>query len=118
MDQFSCGIGAGQVENFTSTKILGVPVQGGYAQVQIDLRKVAPIPLQFTVGYGGIMKNNKRFINYNVMLWNEAILANGFWYLNDYLTLGFEFGRHQSKYKGALGSAIDYKYHTGVYFNF
>lgn len=118
MDQFSCGIGAGQVENFSSTKILGVPAQGGYAQLQIDLRKVAPIPLAFNVGYGGIMKSNKKYINYNVMLWNEAILANAFWYLNDYLTLGFEFGRHQSKYKGALGSAIDYKYHTGLSFNF
>ena len=42
MDQFSCGIGAGHVENFSSTKILGVPAQGGYAQLQIDLRKVAP----------------------------------------------------------------------------
>jgi hypothetical protein len=118
MDTFACGIGTGAVENFASTKILGVPVQGGYAQLQLDLRKIAPIPLQFSVGYGGVMKNNKRLINYNVMLWNEAILANGFWYINDYLTLGFEFGRHQSKYKGALGSAIDYKYHTGVYFNF
>lgn len=118
MDQFSCGIGAGHVENLSGTKILGIPAQGGYAQVQIDLRKVAPIPLAFSVGYGGVMKSNKRYINYNVMLWNEALLANAFWYINDYLTLGFEFGRHQSKYKGALGSAIDYKYHTGVYFNF
>ncbi|HPG49082.1 MAG TPA: hypothetical protein PLA65_05500 [Spirochaetota bacterium] len=118
MDQFSCGIGAGQVENFSSTKILGVPAQGGYAQLQIDLRKVGPIPLAFNVGYGGILKSNKRYINYNIMLWNEAIVANAFWYINDYLWLGFEFGRHQSKYKGALGSAIDYKYHTGVSFNF
>ena len=118
MDTFACGAGTGQYENLTSTKVLGVPTQGGYAQAQIDLRKIAPIPIQVSVGYGGVFKNNKRFIPAGVILWNEAILANGFWYLNDYLTLGFEFGRHQSKYKGAFGSAIDYKYHTGVYFNF
>jgi hypothetical protein len=64
------------------------------------------------------MKSNKRFVYTGTILWNEAILANGFWYLNDYLSLGFEFGRHQTKWKGALSSAVDYKYHTGVYFTF
>lgn len=118
MDTFFCGLGAGTAENFTSTKILGIPVQGGYAQVQIDLRKIGPIPLVFSAGYGGIKKNNKKIVALNTMLWNEAILANAFWYINDYLSAGFEFGRHQSKWKGALGSAIDYKYHTGVYFTF
>jgi hypothetical protein len=118
MDTFACGLGAGAVENYSGTKVLGVPEQGGYAQIQFDLRKVGPIPLAFSAGYGGILKSNKRFVYTGTILWNEAILANGFWYLNDYLVLGFEFGRHQTKWKGALGSAVDYKYHTGVYFNF
>jgi len=119
MDTFLCGGGQnGAVENYSSTKMLGIPVQGGYGQLQFDLRKVGPIPLLFSVAYGGIMKNNKRYIYTGQILWNEAILANVFWYLNDYIHVAFEYGRHQTKWKGALGSAIDHKYHTQVQFTF
>ncbi|HPC43077.1 MAG TPA: hypothetical protein PLM53_00150 [Spirochaetota bacterium] len=119
MDTFLNGGGQnGAVENFTSTKILGIPMQGGYAQVQIDLRKVAPIPLLFSAAYGGIKKSNKRNIALGNIQWNECILANVFWYLNDYIHVAFEYGRHQTQWKGNLGPSVDHKYHTQVQFSF
>jgi hypothetical protein len=119
MDSFTCGLGQnGAVENLSSTKILGIPTQGGYAQIQIDLRKVGPIPILLTGGYGASKKSNRRYITAGNMLWNETIHGTIQWYLNDYLWLGFEYARHQSKWKGDLGSAFDHRYHTGVMLSF
>jgi hypothetical protein len=117
MDTFGVGCGVGSYENYGATKMLGVPMQGGYGQVVFDLRKLGPIPLMLAAGYGGGMKSNKSFIPVNTILWNEAILSSAQWFINDYLCLGFEFGRHQTKWKGANPS-MDYKYHTGLMFSF
>ncbi len=118
MDSFSCGLGQGTVENFSSTKVLGVKMQGGYAQAQFDLRKVGPIPFMLIAGYGGSMKSNTRNIVKGSQLWNETIQGAVQWFLNDYLWLGFEYARHQTKWKGDLGSAIDHRYHTAAMFSF
>ena len=118
MDTFGVGFGTGAYENAIGTKILAVPMQGGYGQVVFDLRKVGPIPIMLAAGYGGGMKSNRSYIPVGTRVWNEAILAYAKWLINDYLTLGFEFGRHQTKYKGSISSAIDYKYHTGLMFAF
>ncbi len=118
MDSFTSGLGQGTVENFTSTKVLGVKMQGGYGQVQFDLRKVGPIPILLIAGYGGSMKNNTRNIAKGSMLWNETIHGSVQWFLNDYIWAGFEYARHQTKWKGDLGSAIDNRYHTSVAFTF
>ncbi len=119
MDSFTCGLGQnGAVENLSSTKLIGIPTRGGYAQVQFDLRKVGPIPLLLIAGYGGSMKSNRRNIAVGNMLWNETIQGTVQWFLNDYIWAGFEYARHQSKWKGDLGSAIDHRYHTSVAFTF
>lgn len=118
MDTFGVGFGTGAYENFAGTKILPVPMQGGYGQLVLDLRKVGPIPIMLAAGYGGGKKGTRIYIPVGQRVWNEAILAYAKWLINDYLTLGFEFGRHQTKYKGSISSAIDYKYHTGLMFSF
>lgn len=118
MDTFLSDLGQGVVENYSGTKILGVPTQGGYAQIQFDLRKVAPIPVTLAAGYGGILKSNLNLLPYGSMLWNQTIMANIFWHMNDYIHLAFEFAEHQSKYKGVLGVSKDYRYHTQVQFSF
>ncbi len=118
MDSFTCGLGQGTVENLSSTKILGVKMQGGYAQVQFDLRKIGPIPILLVAGYGGSMKSNTRNIAFGNILWNETINGSAQWFLNDYVWVGFEYARHQTKWKGDLGSAIDHRYHTSAAFTF
>jgi len=118
MDSFTCGLGQGTVENLSSTKILGVKMQGGYAQVQFDLRKVGPIPIMLVFGYGGSMKSNTRNIAAGNILWNETINGSAQWFLNDFVWIGFEYARHQTKWKGDLGSAIDNRYHTSAAFTF
>lgn len=118
MDTFGVGFGTGAYENAIGTKILAVPMQGGYGQVVLDLRKIGPIPLMLAAGYGAGKKSTRSYIPAGTRVWNEAILAYAKWMINDYLWLGFEFGRHQTKYKANISSAIDYKYHTGVMFSF
>ena len=118
MDSFTCGLGQGAVENLTSTRLLGVKMQGGYAQALFDLRKIGPIPIVLIAGYGGSMKSNTRNIAKGSALWNDTVQGAIQWYLNDYLWIGFEYARHQTKWKGDLGVAMDHRYHTAAMFSF
>jgi hypothetical protein len=112
MDTFLSGLGQnGAVENYSSTKILGVPEQGGYSQLQFDLRKLGPIPVALIGGYGGIWKSNKRYVYVGNILWNQTIQATAIWYVNDYVNAGFEFAEHSTKWKGTPGVAKDYRFH-------
>lgn len=119
MDTFLSGLGTnGAVENYSSTKILALPEQGGYGQLILDLRKVGPIPIQLVGGFGGIKKNNSRYVYTGTILWNSTIMGNITWFLNDYMHVGFEVAKHRTKWKGAPQLAEDMRYHTQVQFTF
>lgn len=118
MDTFLCGLGQGVVENASSMKLVGVSTTGGYGQLQIDFRKIAPIPIKIAGGYGAEVKKNGPLIGAGQQLWNKTIQGNISWYLNNYMSIGFEVAQHQTKYKRVLGVASDMRYHGGMKFVF
>ncbi|MBN2159785.1 MAG: hypothetical protein JW807_10345 [Spirochaetes bacterium] len=118
MDTFLSGLGEGAALNAAGTKLLPVPTKGGYAQVQIDLRKVSPIPIELAAGMGGEFKRNSKMIDNGKQLSNKTISGTLTFHLNQYMRFMFEVAKHETKYKGVLGSAENMRYQGAAVVDF
>jgi hypothetical protein len=118
MDTFLSGLGQGAVVNTAGTKLVPVPTKGGYAQVQVDFRKISPIPIVLATGIGGEFKKNNKLIANGMMLSNKTISGTATFHLNQYMCFMFEVAKHETKYKGVLGSAENMRYQGSAVVNF
>lgn len=118
MDSFLSGLGEGAVVNTAGTKLVPVPTKGGYAQVKVDLRKVSPIPIELAAGMGGEFKKNNKLIANGKQLSNKTISGTVTFHLTQYMAFMFEVAKHETKYKGVLGSAENMRYHGAAVVNF
>lgn len=118
MDTFLSGLGEGAVVNAAGTKLVPVHTKGGYAQLKVDLRKVSPIPIELAGGIGGEFKQNNRLIANGKQLYNKTISGTFTFHLNQYTCFMFEVAKHETKYKGVLGSAENMRYHGSAAVNF
>jgi len=123
MNTFTAQFNTGYRENVTGTKLLADKGRGGYAELNIQLVKVG-IPLILWVHAGQEIKYNKNNIPYASAtasattffypLSAVGVLANSefsgglMWLLNQYFTLGYEFGQLDTKFKGVKGTSADF----------
>lgn len=117
MDNFLCGLNQGVAEKYTSRGFVGVKTHGGYGQVSLDFRKVA-VPVKLGVGYGGEWKNNANYIYAGKILSNTHMVGTIQFFLNNYMMIGFEVDKIETKYKRVLGSSNDMKYQGSMKFTF
>jgi hypothetical protein len=117
MDTFLVSIGQAVATSYQGTKILPIPVRGGYTQLQFDLNKVT-VPLRIAIGYGGVLKSNKTYVYSGHMLWNQTIHGTLIWDMAKHFNVGLEIAQHQSKYKRILGVSEDWRYQVQMNFIF
>ena len=108
MANFVAMFGSGVRENMAGTKMLADKGRGGYASLNIQLLKLGiPFVLAFNVGQE--IKNDNKRLSYTAapVLSNSEVSGTLIWFLNPYVSCGYEVGQMVTKNKGIAGTAAN-----------